>query len=641
MKNLWQVLFLSLLMTGLSRISSVVAQDFMSINDSISLMPKVEDRIIAYRDFIDHNKSTNPEICLALGADAIATAKRAEDIKSLGKLYYTLSLSQYYLFELDSMIVYAQLGDSIALILKDLKLSSTCNNLLGIAYKGKAEYTTALECFISSIKYAEAGGDSVLAGTALINMAQIYDVMHDTTTTVETYKKSIGVFSRFNDSLNLGVAYQNLGIYINNKDSAIYYQEKALVIFEKINNVIGQGYSLNGLGARYIDQGDYFKGLSYLERAEKVWQSQNFREGLPSVYLNLASAYAKKGLFIRAEQYWTMAETLGKELNDIDFLTEYYESKSHELKKSGFFEESLLNYELFIQFKDSLTIIERQEDLAEIEAKYKSERRLSEIELLNKDIRIRDLSLQKSHTRTLLLSLSSLLLLGFSAVSYFFFRRAERAKEKSDELLLNILPAQIAEELKTYGKTTAKSYDSIAVLFTDFEGFSSIAQQLTASDIIDSIDYYFKKFDAITVKYNIEKIKTIGDAYLAVSGLSNDPDYVRSIVNAAIEMQEVVAQIHKDQNHCVKHPFNMRIGIHVGPLVAGVVGIRKFQYDIWGNTVNIASRLESTGEAGHIAISEDVFQTIKSIPDFEFIRRELFEIKNIGLIQSYFVHRKA
>jgi tetratricopeptide (TPR) repeat protein len=185
-----------LLFLGLIIVTGLTAQNIDSLRLTIAELPASSDKLLAYKTQLDQNKSVNPAGFLLLARDAIELAQKTGDDQLLCKFYYDLSSCYYFLYEIDSMIVYAEKTAALATDIKDFKLSSTSHNLLGIAYKSKAEYTTALERFISSIKYAESGGDSILAGTALINMAQIYDVMNDTTATVETYKKSIGVFSR-------------------------------------------------------------------------------------------------------------------------------------------------------------------------------------------------------------------------------------------------------------------------------------------------------------------------------------------------------------------------------------------------------------------------------------------------------------
>ncbi len=206
-------------------------------------------------------------------------------------------------------------------------------------------------------------------------------------------------------------------------------------------------------------------------------------------------------------------------------------------------------------------------------------------------------------------------------------------KKKSDDLLLNILPEVVAQELKQTGRTTPRSYEVATVMFTDFENFTLKSERLSPEELVSIIDSCFKKFDEIISRHNIEKIKTIGDAYLCVSGLPDTKDHnAVNVIKAAIEILEVIKEqkLNSDTGF-----FDIRIGIHTGPLVAGVVGNKKFAYDIWGDTVNTAARLEQNSEANRINISQSTYELIKD--KFKCSFRGKQPAKNKGLIEMYFV----
>ncbi len=209
--------------------------------------------------------------------------------------------------------------------------------------------------------------------------------------------------------------------------------------------------------------------------------------------------------------------------------------------------------------------------------------------------------------------------------------------QRSEQLLLNILPYETAQELKMSGKALARYYPDITVMFTDFKGFTHIAEKLSPEQLVQEIDEFFTAFDLIMEKNGIEKIKTIGDAYMAASGLPAVNDtHALDMVNAAvdiIEYMEVQRQIRIAANRPV---FDIRIGIHTGPVVAGIVGHKKFAYDIWGDAVNLASRMESSGEAGQINISQATYDRISST--YSCIFRGEIEAKNKGKVGMYFVN---
>ena len=208
-------------------------------------------------------------------------------------------------------------------------------------------------------------------------------------------------------------------------------------------------------------------------------------------------------------------------------------------------------------------------------------------------------------------------------------------KEKSDELLLNILPEVVANELKIKGHTTPFRYDQATVMFTDFKGFTSYSEENSPEDIVALIDHYFSGFDQIIAKYKIEKIKTIGDAYLCVSGIPDDnPSQIEDMIKAAVEMQDFV-KTSIENGETKAENLQMRIGIHCGPLVAGVVGKKKFAYDVWGDTVNIAARMEQSGQPGEINVSDSVYSLAKN--NFDFAYRGEIEAKNKGVMKMYFL----
>jgi histidine kinase len=217
-------------------------------------------------------------------------------------------------------------------------------------------------------------------------------------------------------------------------------------------------------------------------------------------------------------------------------------------------------------------------------------------------------------------------------------RTAELAdeKQKSDELLLNILPAETALELKKYGKARPRKYESVTVIFTDFISFTKKSEQLGTEALVLEVDKYFTKFDEIIQKYNIEKIKTIGDAYLCVSGLPRiNPNHAVNAAAAAIEMRDYVKEVAAQKGVEDPSAFEMRIGLHSGPVVSGVVGFKKFAFDIWGDTVNTAARMETHSEASMINLSKSTYDLIKDHFHCEY--RGQISAKNKGPIDMYFL----
>ena len=300
----------------------------------------------------------------------------------------------------------------------------------------------------------------------------------------------------------------------------------------------------------------------------------------------------------------------------------------------------------FAAVADSLRKSDYANEMSELRTVFDLERKEQEIELLNTENELNALQIEKDARDKQTLYIIVFLLLAIFAgfvFQFFYMRRTNRRldyeRNRSDQILLNILPEEVAEELKENGYTKAKEFENITVLFTDFRAFSVIAERVSAETLVKSVDYYFKNFDEIVERHNVEKIKTIGDAYMCAGGLPvANTTHPKDTLEAAIEMLRFTLETERNPPKGI-YPFKIRIGLNSGPIVAGVVGIRKFAYDIWGNTVNIAARMESGSDVGRINVSENVYEVLKDEYNFEY--RGEVEVKNGLMLRMYFLEEPA
>jgi len=222
------------------------------------------------------------------------------------------------------------------------------------------------------------------------------------------------------------------------------------------------------------------------------------------------------------------------------------------------------------------------------------------------------------------------------ATCAWFVHTIKVEKVISEELLLNILPREVAYELKKFGKVEPINHEHVTVLFTDFKGFTEITESVSAKELVEEINHCFGAFDEITTRYHIEKIKTVGDSYMAVggnfSGIECTPAHV---VAAGLEMRDYIIKRVQKREKEGKFAFRMRIGVHTGPVISGVVGVKKFQFDIWGDTVNIASRMESHSEIEELNISGTTYELVKD--QFQIDFRGTLPVKGKGDMPMYFV----
>ncbi len=209
--------------------------------------------------------------------------------------------------------------------------------------------------------------------------------------------------------------------------------------------------------------------------------------------------------------------------------------------------------------------------------------------------------------------------------------------EKSDELLRNILPAGIAEELKAHGRVEPRYHPDVTILFTDFVSFTQFAESVEPKALVDQLNDHFTLFDEITERHSVEKLKTNGDQFLAVAGLAETTNtHAKDACLAAIEIRDAMARINRERAKLNLAPWNIRIGLHTGPVMAGVVGAKKFAFDIWGDAVNIAARMEEGSDAGRINVSEGTYRAV--IRHFDLEPRGTIEVKNKGSVNMYFLN---
>ena len=418
----------------------------------------------------------------------------------------------------------------------------------------------------------------------------------------------------------------------NFKNAGIEYREKGMIAFayfKLANYAINhqQDYEKAFLLADTIAFWDLIEPMKRYYYARIKALCYYNRKQLDSAlhYAQICSALTSK--VDGAGNCQTLEFSLSKKL-----LSQIYDAK-------GQFKLALEN----LKVADSLENYFTRKENQNIVAYHRQQERDKHLELENGK---RLESERQKRTLTTVGGLLFLLISGglFSRLRYIQKSKAiiESERDRSDNLLLNILPEEIAQELKLNGRAQARDFEMVSILFTDFKGFTEYSAKLSAADLVSEINHCFEAFDGIIEKYGIEKIKTIGDAYMAAGGLPVPTNTsVENTVLAALEMQAFITK-RKAENDAINKPaFEMRVGIHTGPVVAGIVGVKKFQYDIWGDTVNTASRMEGAGEASKVNISQTTYELLKSDTQFAFESRGKIEAKGKGTLDMYFVSLKA
>lgn len=352
--------------------------------------------------------------------------------------------------------------------------------------------------------------------------------------------------------------------------------------------------------------------------------------------IGLAQAYYAKGDIESSINTYKQALEIGAQLNALYETKDAYEGLSKAYLEKSDFVNAFRYQNLLLIIKDSIYNIETDQKVGTLQFTFELEKKESQIDLLSKEQELQQQVIRRQKF------VRNSFIAGFAVVLLFagvFFRqrnRISKEKHRSEELLLNILPEKTAAELKETGKAKTKRFESVSVLFTDFKNFTQASEELTPEELVEEINHCYSEFDRIVSKYGIEKIKTIGDSYMCAGGLPvPNNTHPFDIIAAALEMTLFIEKNKKDRIEKGLPYFELRLGIHTGPVVAGIVGIKKFAYDIWGDTVNTASRMESSGEVGKLNISGATYELVKD--KFTCIYRGKVEAKNKGLIDMYFV----
>jgi len=416
-----------------------------------------------------------------------------------------------------------------------------------------------------------------------------------------------------------------------------YYQD-ALPLTQ---NTADYANNLTKLGIVEFRTGDTSNAIGLLDHSYQNAKENNQQLQMLQALIELGKVYQNND-FPKALKAFKEAETLANEM-DIRFeLKDIYEGLSLAYANQGDYTNAFKYQTQLIAKKDSLFNVETDDKIRGLQFDFDLQKKEDEIGLLEQEAQIAELQAkrQKYVIYGTIISLILVFVMGLGAYSrYKYVKKTnkiiEEEKDRSEKLLLNILPEETAKELKEKGKVAAKRFESVTILFSDFKGFTSYAQNLDPEILVKSVDYYFSRFDEIMDKYGLEKIKTVGDAYMCAGGLPfPTSDHPFKMVEAAFEMAAVMEEIKSQPKEDIV-PFDVRIGINTGTVVAGVVGLNKFAYDIWGDAVNVASRMETKSDPGRINISENTYEIIKDVYDCE--PRGEVEVKNKGMMAMYFV----
>jgi class 3 adenylate cyclase len=521
---------------------------------------------------------------------------------------------------------------------------------IGTVYANRGDDARSLEYSLRALKLGEKLKDTLRIVTLNNNIATIYFNKPDSSDKAKALGYLMTALS-LNETLgnkqNVGIVSENIGdtyLEMNQLDKAQSFFERAIQALG--DTLANSAVAYNGIGKIYVEKGDYNQALNYHSKALNISENLNSPRHIEGTLRDIANVYVKQNNFVAALNYYDRARLIAEDLKAVGDLKDIYSGMAIAYEKTHDFKNAYKYQSLFGNIKDTLFTIDREKKVGNLQFEFDLEKKQSEINLLtkDKDLQIVQTKRQKFAKNAFMIGLFLAFII--AALIYRSYRDkvkthilVDRQKNEIEHLLLNVLPKEVAKELQLTGRATPRHYQSVAVMFTDFRGFTLLTDHMSPDELVAELDACFNVFDEIIAKHKLEKIKTIGDSYMCAGGIPvEDEMYVLKIVKAGLEIQQYIANNNERRLEKGLEPWYLRIGIHVGPVVAGVVGKMKYAYDIWGSTVNIASRMESNGEPGKVNISSATYELVKDY--YECSHRGKISAKNVGEIDMYFIEHE-
>ncbi|MBI3257932.1 MAG: tetratricopeptide repeat protein [Ignavibacteriae bacterium] len=483
---------------------------------------------------------------------------------------------------------------------------------IGHVYKSISEYMKALDWFMESLALQEKLGMKAASANTTGNIGLTFWHLGEYSKAMEWITKSLAVnieldmkMSAANQTCNVGLIYWSSSDF----SKALEWMTKALGLYEELGMKADASIARGNIGKIYLDMGEYSTAKEWLMNALAINEELGMKTSIAIVMGNIGNLYFQKNYeeydINKSEEYLLLSNALSEELNIKHNLYENHKVLAELYKQSERWKESVYHSDEYHKF---------EKDVLNDEARKQAERFEYQLQNLERE---KNLAIERARAQA------------------------------TNEILANILPMNITERLINGEKKIADSYENVSVMFVDIVGFTPLSAKLSAEELIDLLDIVFTRFDAICKKNGVEKIKTIGDAYLAVCGAPiHCENHAERITNTALEMLE---EFEIEQKFSIPVHINFRIGLHCGRVVAGIIGENKYLYDLWGDAVNTASRMESHGEAGKIHASEEFIKTLAgessskdSLSRWEragvrVLERGEMEIKGKGIMKTYYL----
>lgn len=511
---------------------------------------------------------------------------------------------------------------------------------IGINHYEMSNYPEALKNYFTGLKAFEEAGDKKAIGSVYNNIALIYSDMGNYEEALKNHIAAKKIREANGDKRGIAGSYLNMGIIyfsLGNYTEALNNYFEANKMYEELGDKNEFALTYSHIGVIYKNQHKYADALKYYFAALKIQEEMGDKEGIAVSNYNIGTVHLEDGKAQLAREWLMKGLQLAKEIGIKTTIQDSYLSLSQADSTLGNYTNAYDNYKMYIIYRDSITNKENTEKILQQKIQYEFDKKETQSRA-EQAVTKKELQTQKLVRNGFVVGFAVVLLFALLFLSQR--NKIKLEKKRSDELLLNILPEEVANEIKRTGRSKPKTFSMVTVMFTDFKDFTRVSQYISAELLVAELDYCFSAFDKMLQKYKIEKIKTVGDAYLCASGLPvTSFTHATDMVSVAIEMCNFILERKKEKEAKGEIPFELRIGIHTGPVVAGIVGVKKYAYDIWGDTVNLAARMEQNSEAGKINISGSTYELVKD--KFKCVHRGKVHAKNKGEIDMFFVERTS
>ena len=612
---------------------------------SAALFAQSTTSIDLQNDTAEAALNQNPKQSLITATQTKANAEAIGYKKGMARAIAIMGVASYKVDDYEKAKMLVSDAATINQQISDTSNLAFCKYWLGNIELNQSKYSNALDLFQTANALAEKVGDKKNIARSLDGKASIYEALGEDDKALALYQSALATAKQAGFKVwypGVMLSLGNLAYKKGKVDTAIQIYNEAIVISDAVGNINNKANCYQKLAEIYYNKKDSHKAMEYIQQAMALFQQTGSMSSFSYSRLLMSYIVLSDKAYNVAIDLGLMSLDEGKANGEVQLQKDAAQVLYYAYLGMGNKTKALEYHVLFHDLSETTHNQDLTKKLArmDLEANFEKERELNKVEEAKRDAELgAQIDKQKLIKKVSFIGIFLFAVIAGLAVFAFYQKRKDnsiiaREKQRTDTLLLNILPEEIVSDLK---KADYKVNGLASVLFADIKSVAALPSSKPSAQTLQSeLEFYYRSFDEITTRHKIEKIKTVGDAYLCISSAGGgDEENALNVVKAALQIRKFVQQQHEERMARGELYFELSIGIHTGPVIAGIIGIRKFSYDVWGDTVNIAARMEQHGEEGKINISGGTQKLIKD--QFICIYRGEVETKKKEKIDMYFV----